>query len=98
MQYHNSLKVPSEKKNEEAIINMVMAITTSKAFEEVAFHEREPLKGKKHQDQQEEEKFMQLMIKIVQELQEKKKRKKEKPQELQHEVTTSPNPYSWSTK
>jgi len=41
----------SEKKNEEAIINMVMVVTTrSKVHEEVAFQEREPLKGKEPQD------------------------------------------------
>jgi hypothetical protein len=37
----------SEKKNEEATVNMVMAITTkSKVLEEEVFQEREPLKGK----------------------------------------------------
>ncbi len=77
---HKSLKGPNEKKNEEAIVDMVMAITTSKAPKEVAFHEREPLKGKEPQDQQEEGKFRQLMLEIVQELQEEKKRKKEKSQ------------------
>jgi len=41
----------SEKKTEEAIINMVMVVTTrSKVHEEVAFQEREPLKGEEPQD------------------------------------------------
>ncbi len=50
IQDHKSPKGPSEKKNEEAIVNMVMAITTSKAPKEVIFHEREPLKVKEPQD------------------------------------------------
>lgn len=38
-----SMGGPSEKKNEEATINMVMVITTkNKALEEVAFQEKEP--------------------------------------------------------
>lgn len=50
-QYHKSMGGPNEKKNEEATINMVMAITTeSKVLEEVAFQERKPLKGKEPQD------------------------------------------------
>ncbi len=67
----------SEKNNEEATINMVMAIITrSKAFEEVAFQKRELFKGKDPQNWK-EEKFKQLMVEIVQELQ-----KDEKIQEL----------------
>jgi hypothetical protein len=46
-QYHKSMGGPNEKKNEEAIVNMVMVvINRSKVHEEVAFQEREPLKGK----------------------------------------------------
>ncbi len=47
MQDHKSPKRPNEKKNEEAIVNMVTTITTSKAPKEVTFHEKESLKGKK---------------------------------------------------
>jgi len=37
-----------EKKNEEATVNMVMAVTTkNKVLKEEVFQEREPLKGKK---------------------------------------------------
>jgi hypothetical protein len=36
-QDHKSRKGPSEKKNEEAIVNMVTVITTSKAPKEVSF-------------------------------------------------------------
>jgi hypothetical protein len=50
-QNHKLTRRLSEKKNEQAIINMVMVVTTrSKVHEEVAFQEREPLKGKEPQD------------------------------------------------
>jgi hypothetical protein len=42
-----STRGPSEKKNEKATINMVMVVTTnSKALEEVAHQDKEPLNGK----------------------------------------------------
>ncbi len=54
---------PSEKKNEEAIVNMVMVVTSkNKVLEEEVFQKREPFKGEKPQDWQEKEKFKQLMV------------------------------------
>jgi hypothetical protein len=44
---HKSVGGLSEKKNEEAIVNMVMTITIkSKPHEEVAYQEKEPFKGR----------------------------------------------------
>ncbi len=58
MQNDKSTGGPSEKKNEEAIVNTIMVVTTkSKASKEVAFQEREQLKGEEPKDQQKEEKF-----------------------------------------
>ncbi len=58
MQNDKSTGGPSEKKNEEAIVNTIMIVTTkSKALKEVAFQEREQLKGEEPKDQQKEEKF-----------------------------------------
>ncbi len=72
-QDHKTTRGLSEKKNEEAIVNMVMAIITkSKALEEVAFQENKLIKGKEPEYWQEENKFKQLMVKIIQELQKKK--------------------------
>jgi hypothetical protein len=60
------MRVFNEKKNEKAIVNMVMVVTTrNKALEEVAFQERESLKRKEPEDWQEEETFWKLMVEIV---------------------------------
>jgi hypothetical protein len=64
--YYNS----KEKKAEDVIINLVMAITTrNEVLEEVVVKEHEPSKGKGSYEWQDEKKFTQMMVDIVKELQ-----------------------------